>query len=165
MSVRKTTSRELPALRRVEITPTGTPRQYEMGGHSVTFVPLTIKRRSSSKVLVPPPGAANARIRTSVDLPMIRTLGKAFYWQRLLDSGEVENATELARRFRLEPGWVAEVLRMTRLAPDIVQAIVDGRQPRHLNLHALRGRQAEVPLDWQAQRVLFGFVLGATFES
>lgn len=165
MSVRKTTSRELPALRKVEITPTGTPRQYEMGGHSVTFVPLAIKRRSSSKVLVPPPGAANARIRTSVDLPMIRTLGKAFYWQRLLDSGEVENATELARRFRLEPGWVAEVLRMTRLAPDIVQAIVDGRQPRHLNLHAVRGRQAEVPLDWQAQRVLFGFVPGATFES
>lgn len=165
MSVRKTTSRELPALRKVEITPTGTPRQYEMGGHSVTFVPLVIKRRSSSKVLVPPPGAANARIRTSVDLPMIRTLGKAFYWQRLLDSGELENATELARRFRLEPGWVAEVLRMTRLAPDIVQAIVDGRQPRHLNLHAVRGRQAEVPLDWQAQRVLFRFVPSATFES
>lgn len=165
MSVRKTSNRELPALRKVEITPSGTPRQYEMGGHSVTFVPLAIKRRNSSKVLVPPPGAANARIRTSVDLPMIRTLGKAFYWQRLLDSGEVENATELARRFRLEPGWVAEVLRMTRLAPDIVQAIVDGRQPRHLNLHAVRGRQAEVPLDWQAQRVLFGFVPGATFES
>ena len=40
---------------------------------------------------------------------------------------------------------------------DIVQAILDGRQPRHLNLHAVRGRQAEVPVDWQEQRVLFGF--------
>ena len=76
---------------------------------------------------------------------------------RLLDSGEVTNASELARRFKLEPGWVAEVLRMTMLAPDIVQAIVEGRQPRNLNLHAVRGRQAEVPLDWQEQRVLFGF--------
>ena len=164
MSAKKPTDRELPALRKVEITPTGSPRQYEMGGRSVTFVPLAIKRRSSSKVLVPPPGATNARIRTSVDLPMIRTLGKAFYWQRLLDSGEIENATELARRFKLEPGWVAEVLRMTRLAPDIIQAIVDGRQPRHLNLHAVRGRQAEVPLEWQAQRVLFGFVPGAACQ-
>lgn len=91
---------------------------------------------------------AGAKIKSSFDLPMIRTLGKAFYWQRLLDSGEVVNATELARQFKLEPGWVAEVLRMTRLAPDIVQAIVDGRQPRHLNLHAVRGRQAEVPVNW-----------------
>ncbi len=165
MSAKKTTGRELPALRKVEITPAGSPRQYEMGGRSVTFVPLAIKRRSSSKVLVPPPGATNARIKSSFDLPMIRTLGKAFYWQRLLDSGEIENATELARRFKLEPGWVAEVLRMTRLAPDIIQAIVEGRQPRHLNLHAMRGRQAEVPLDWQAQRVLFGFAAGAAFES
>jgi hypothetical protein len=49
------------------------------------------------------------------------------------------------------------VLRMTRLAPDIIQAILEGRQPRHLNLHAVRGRQVEVPLDWDAQRVLFGF--------
>jgi len=52
---------------------------------------------------------------------------------------------------------VAEVLRLTRLAPDIVQAILDGRQPRHLNLHAVRGRQAEVPVDWDEQRRLFGF--------
>ena len=76
----------------------------------------------------------------------------------MIDTGEVANASELARRCRLETGWVCEVLRMTRLAPDIVRAILDGRQPRHLNLHTVRGRQAQVPLDWDAQRKLFGFV-------
>ena len=157
MRAKRMASRELPALRKVEITPNGTPRQYEMGGRSVTFVPLAIKRRSSSKVLVPPPGTTNIKVKSSFDLPIIRTLGKAFYWQHLVDSGQIENATALAHRFKLEAGWVAEVLRMTRLAPDIIQAIVDGRQPRHLNLHAVRGRQAEVPVDWQEQRVLFGF--------
>ena len=161
MNTVRTTDRVSPAIRRVTIMPSGSPRQYEVGGQSVTFVPLTIKRRKSSKVLVPPPGATHATIKSSFDLPMIRTLGKAFYWQRLLDSGEIGNATELAHRFKLEPGWVAEVLRMTRLAPDIIQAVVEGRQPRHLNLYAVRGRQAEVPLDWQAQRVLFGFVSGS----
>ncbi len=109
---------------------------------------------------MPPPGATNVAIKSSFDLPLIRTLGKAFYWQRLLDSGEVANATELARRFKLEPGWVAEVLRMTLLAPDIVQAIIDGRQPRQLNLHAVRGRQAEVPVGWEEQRGLFEIVTG-----
>jgi hypothetical protein len=149
--------REVPAQRKVEITMTGEARQFEAGGRSVTFVPLSIKRRHYSKVLVPPPGSKSVKIKSSFDLPLIRTLGKAYYWQRLLDTGVVANATELARQLRLEPGWIAEVLRLTRLAPDIVQAILDGRQPRHLNLHAVRGRQAEVPLAWEEQRVLFGF--------
>ena len=75
----------------------------------------------------------------------------------MLETGEMANASELARRFKLEVGWVCEVLRMTRLAPDIIRAILDGRQPRHLNLHAMRGRQREVPLDWDEQRGMFGF--------
>ena len=139
-------TRETPASRRVEITPSGTPRQFEVGGRPVTFVPLAIKRRRSSKLIVPPIGANPITSTSSLDLPLIRTLGKAFYWQRLLDTGEAPNAVELARRFKLDPGWVSEVLRMTRLAPDIIRAILDGRQPRHLNLHAARGRQIEVPL-------------------
>jgi len=150
-------TRETPAGRRVVVTPCGTPRQFEAGGRSVTFVPMTIKRRHSSKLIVPPVGATSVRATSSFDLPLIRTLGKAFYWQKLIDSGEAANASELARRFKLEQGWVSEVLRMTQLAPDIVRAILEGRQPRQLNLHAMRGRQAEVPLDWDEQRVMFEF--------
>ncbi|QDF95543.1 hypothetical protein CJ010_02765 [Azoarcus sp. DD4] len=134
------------AQRKVEITVTGEARQFEAGGQSVTFVPLTIKRRSYSKVTVPPPGSQSTKVKSSFDLPLIRTLGKAYYWQRLLDIGAVA-ATELGRQLRLEPGWVADVLRLTRLAPDSVQALLEGRQPRHLNQHAVRGRQAEVPVD------------------
>ena len=153
-------TRETPAARRVVVTPSGKPRDFELGGRSVTFVPLAIKRRHSSKLILPPAGEKFVRTTSTFDLPLIRTIGKAFYWQKLIDTGEVANATELARRFRLEPGWVSEVLRMTRLAPDIIRAVLDGRQPRHLNLHALRGRQAEVPLDWDSQRRDFGFVGG-----
>lgn len=155
-------TRETPASRRVVVTPSGAPRQFEVGGRSVTFVPLAIKRRHRSKLIVPPAGTTSIRATPSFDLPLIRTLGKAFYWQKLIDSGEVANASELARRFKLEAGWVSEVLRMTQLAPDIVRAILEGRQPRHLNLHSMRGRQAEVPLDWDEQRVLFEFVGSAS---
>lgn len=145
------------AARSVVITPSGKSRQFESGGRSVTFVPLCIKRRHRTKLIVPPDGEAVANSAASMDLPLVRTLGKAFYWERLIEHGEVANATELARLFKLEAGWVSEVLRMTLLAPDIVRAIVDGRQPRHLNLHAVRGRQKEVPLAWEEQRRLFGF--------
>ena len=151
------TQNEKAAARRVIITPSGKSRQFESGGRSVTFVPLSIKRRHRTKLIVPPDGETGAKATTSMDLPLVRTLGKAFYWERLIESGEVANATELARLFKLEAGWVSEVLRMTLLAPDIVRAILDGRQPRHLNLHAVRGRQKEVPVDWEQQRRLFGF--------
>ena len=151
------TARDTPACRRVVITQEGRPRQFEAAGQSVTFVPLAIRRRHNSKLIVPPVGAESARAATSHDLPLIRTLGKAFYWQRLIDSGEVANASELARNLKLEVGWVCEVLRMTRLEPDIIRAILDGRQPRQLTLHAVRGRQSEVPLGWHEQRKMFGF--------
>jgi hypothetical protein len=118
-----------------------------------------IKRRHRTKLIVPPVGASTVKATASFDLPLIRTLGKAFYWQRMIDTGEVANASELARSLKLEVGWVCEVLRMTRLAPDIIRAILDGRQPRHLNLHAMRGRQGEVPLDWDEQREMFGFAV------
>jgi hypothetical protein len=150
-------SQSTPQRCKIEISVSGPSREYQSQGSPVTFVPLTIKRRHTRKLLIAPPGQEDAKVRSSFDLPMIRTIGKAFYWQKLLDSGEVANATDLARQLKLEPGWVAEVLRLTRLAPDIVQAILDGRQPRHLNLHAVRGRQAEVPVDWDEQRRLLGF--------
>ncbi|MCS6765965.1 MAG: site-specific recombinase resolvase [Candidatus Protistobacter heckmanni] len=86
----------------------------------------------------------------------IKALGKAFYWKRLIDEGVYPTTADLARALKLEPGWAAEALRMTMLAPDIVEAIFEGRQPRHLNLHALRGRQDLLPRDWAEQRRLLG---------
>jgi hypothetical protein len=105
---------ERAAARSVVITPSGKSRQFESDGRSVTFVPLTIKRRHRTKLIVPPDGETGTNV-TTMDLPLIRTLGKAFYWERLIESGDVANATELARLFKLEPGWVADVLRMTLL--------------------------------------------------
>ena len=148
----------------VAIRRNGPVRDLSTTERRVTFVPLSIKRRHRRTLLIAPPGERDADAPSaalqgapSFDLPLIRTLGKAFYWQKLLDSGEVATITALAHQLNLEPGWVAEVLRMTRLAPDIVQATLSGTQPRHLNLHALRGRQAAVPLDWEEQRRVFGF--------
>lgn len=131
-------------------------RSYVSDGQRVTLVPLTIKRRQNRKLLIPP--ALDAATATGgFDVPMIKTLGKAFYWKRLIDEGVYTTTVDLARALKLEPGWAAEVLRMTMLAPDIVEAIFEGRQPRHLNLHTLRGRQALLPRDWAEQRKVLGF--------
>lgn len=131
-------------------------RSYVSGGQRVTVVPLTIKRRQNRKLLIPP--APDATGTTGgFDVPMIKTLGKAFYWKRLIDEGVYATTADLARALKVESGWAAEVLRLTMLAPDIVEAIFEGRQPRHLNLHTLRGRQEQLPRDWGEQRRLLGF--------
>lgn len=137
-----------------QIEAAGAPRRFDHGGRSVTFVPLTIKRRHTRKLLVPPADSQEAMRACSFDLPMMRTIGRAFYWQRLLDSGEAADANAIAKRFRLDHGWVCEILQLTRLAPDILVAIAEGRQPRHLNLQAIR---RGIPVGWAEQRSLLGF--------
>lgn len=132
-------------------------RSYVSNGQRVTVVPLTIKRRQNRKVLTPPPSSAPDSTVGGFDESMIRTLGKGFHWQRQLDEGRYPHVSDLARKQKLERGWVSEILRMTLLAPDIITAIFEGRQPRHVNLHALRGRIDIIPRDWNEQRRLLGF--------
>ena len=145
-----------PRKRTVHIEVGTDARSYVSGGQRVTLVPLTIKHRQNRKLLIPPaPDATGAA--GGFDAPMIKTLGKAFYWKRLIEEGVYSTTADLARALKVETGWAAEVLRMTMLAPDIVEAIFEGRQPRHLNLHTLRGRQDLLPRDWGEQRRLLGF--------
>lgn len=151
--------RQTPNLRRraVRVETAGEVREYVSGPQRVTVVPLTIRRRHNRKQLTPPPGEHSAVGPGNLDAPMIKTLGKAFYWLRLLQEGQYESGNELARAFKLEAGWVAEVVRLTLLAPDIVEAILEGRQPRHLNLQTLRGRIAALPREWVQQLRELGF--------
>lgn len=147
-----------PRLRNVRIEIGGAARKIMDGTQRVTMVPLTIRRKQNRKLLTPPPGSSASVMSGGMDIPMIKTLGKAFYWQRLLDEGKYATATELARAFKLEPGWVAEVLRMANLAPEIIEAILDGSQPRHLNLQTIRGRYESLPRDWEKQKKMLAFV-------
>ena len=147
-----------PRLKACQIQMEGEVRHYTHGLQRVTLVPLSIRRRSNRTVLCAPPDSSSAQSVGGIDEPMIKTLGKAFHWQRLLDRGEYKTARDLARAKRLEAGWVAEVLRLTMMAPDIVEAILEGRQLRHLNLQVLRGRHEQLPRNWQEQRALLGFI-------
>ena len=147
-----------PRLRSVRIDVEGKSRQFMTESQRVTMIPLKIRRKQNRKLLTPPSGTMANVMSGGVDIPMIKTLGKAFYWQRLLEDGKYATATDLARAFNLEPGWVAEVLRMTSLAPDIVEAIMEGVQPRHLNLQTIRGRHEPLPREWDEQKKMLAFV-------
>ena len=90
-------------------------------------VPFRIVKRGGRKEMQLPEGAAQPR-RT--DNTLVKALARAFRWKRMLESGEFATIAELAEREGIAPSYMTRVLRLTLLAPDIVEAILDGRQGR-----------------------------------
>lgn len=93
-----------------------------------------------------PQGAFNQRAR--VDSALVKALARAFRWQRMLESGEFATIADLAKREGIAASYVTRVLRLTLLAPGIVESILDGRQGQHVTLEALRG---QFPAEWDRQ--------------
>jgi hypothetical protein len=71
---------------------------------------------------------------------MVKALARAFRWRRLLEAGTFATVEEIAAAEKINASYVGRVLRLTLLAPDIVEAILDGRQPADLTLAALMQR-------------------------
>ena len=117
-----------------------------------TFIPLKIRKRGASKVVVRPDGqaAAPAQFATQIDQPLLMAVTRAFYWQQLLDDGVVGSGSEIAQREGLHHSTVNELLRLTLLEPTIIQTILAGQQPRCMSL--LWFQRHPLPTDWVAQR-------------
>ncbi len=123
--------------------------------HTLTVViPLRVKPRGGRKAMVMPGVLALERRQ---DITLMKAVARAFRWRRMLESGRFATISELAAAEKINPSYVSRVLRLTLLAPDIVEAILDGRQPRNLDLQKLRGRHDQLPRDWMEQRRLLGF--------
>ena len=116
-------------------------------GSITVRVPLAIRLKPGSKTVVTPGGAAPT-VRTHADPALLKALARAFRWQRLLDDGRYASISELAAAERIERGYLGSILRLTLLAPDVVEAIVDGRQRDGLSLPVLMGGFSEV---WPAR--------------
>ncbi|KNX40408.1 hypothetical protein ROTO_30600 [Roseovarius tolerans] len=112
-------------------------------------VPFRVIKRGGRKEMVLPPGASHERPR--VDNTLVKALARAFRWKRMLESGEFATITELAAREGIAPPYLTRVLRLSLLAPDIVELILDGRQPREMTVEALRER---IRVDWDEQRAV-----------
>jgi hypothetical protein len=84
---------------------------------------------------------------------MVKALARAFRWRKMLDEGLYGTLEDLARAKNVHATYVSRVLRLTLLAPEIVEAILDGRQSGELRLDDLL---EGFPLEWEGQRSHFG---------
>ena len=117
-------------------------------GETITVhIPLTFRKRGGRKLVVTPDGAEWAP-RPRVDNAMVKALARAFRWRKMLDDGRACDARGSGPGQGRRASYVSRVLRLTLLAPEIVEAILDGRQPAELQLDDLL---EGFPLEWTQQ--------------
>jgi hypothetical protein len=121
----------------------------------IVSIPVSFRQSAGRKQIVVPAGADSWQpSRPRCDNSLINALAKAHRWRRLIETGRYASAAELSDREDINESYVCRVLRLTLLAPDVVEAILNGRQPKTLELKSLL---KPFPSEWEAQRHHFGF--------
>lgn len=116
-------------------------------------LPVKLSRRGTGSRIVL---ANDDQSREQQDANLIKLVTDAHRWNRMLAEGEVSSVRELAMRESHDTSDISRTLNLAYLAPDIVEAILDGLQPVGLTASQLR-RMTDLPFDWQAQRRVLGF--------
>jgi hypothetical protein len=120
-------------------------------------IPMRLARRGGRKLILTPDGAAPARQRQLPDDTMVKALVRAHRSRRRIESGGAASINDVAEQEGVTGPHVYRLLRLTCLAPDIVAAILDGRQPNGVVLADLA---RDVPLDWKEQHARWHSVSG-----
>ena len=99
-------------------------------------LPLSIRKRGGRKRVVAPDGAPSwVPSQARIDSTLVKAIARAHRWQRLLEDGVFSSIAELAAAEPINPSYLAPVLRLTLLAPEIVEHVLDGRHdPERLTL-------------------------------
>jgi hypothetical protein len=116
-------------------------------------IPIRLHRRGGRKLIMTPEGAAMPAPKPSRDETLVKALVRARRWRRRIESGQAKSITDLAEQEGVTDAYVCRLFPLTCLAPDIVEAILDGRQPKGLRLAEVLGNAS---LSWEAQRRAFG---------
>lgn len=119
-------------------------------GRTLTVsVPMTFTKRGGRKLVITPDGTPSwAPPRRRVDNAMVKALARAFRWRKLMETEAYGTVEEIAGAEKINASYVSRVLRLTLLAPDIVEAVLDGRQPPEMTLAVL---MKPFPVAWEEQ--------------
>ena len=141
---------------------TGRPVTHELptpagGVRLETFVPWTLVRRGLKKRVITPLDAPQeflaeakrdrAAQAAAQDSALMRALGLAHHWQKLLDEERAASAADIAKAEGMDVTQVRRVLRLTLLAPEVVERLVGSPD---IVLEQVMRRQW--PADWGKQR-------------
>ena len=131
-----------------------TAEPQSTGGATLTVrVPLTIRRRGGRRRVIAPAETETGRSgKRTDDDPLLTALARAYRWQRLTENGTYASLNDLAAAEGVDRSYAGKATRLMLLAPDIIEAILDGREPATVTLDQLL---APFPVEWRRQRAGF----------
>ena len=125
-----------------------------------TFIPWTLIKRGIKKQIITPIDAPQEFLEEaarekqaradSQDSALMRALGLAYHWQRLLETGSYNSMTEIATAEGMDLGQVSRIAQLVQLAPDLVEGISQGK----IKASASQLVRNKLPASWQAQHEL-----------
>lgn len=109
-------------------------------GQTITVrVPIAFSRRRGRKRVVRPDGSEMVPLaQPHFDQTLVKALARAHRWQRMIEDGACATLQDIAAAERINPSYVSRIFRLTLLSPDLVEAILDGRQSNQLRSRVLR---------------------------
>ena len=117
-------------------------------------MPFAIRKRGGRKLVITPDGTSAAPMtRARVDSALLKALARGFRWRKLLETGDFSTIGDIAKAEKINSSYVSRVLRMTLLAPEIVEAILAGRQPEGLTMAKA---MQPFPVEWIKQTANIG---------
>lgn len=102
------------------------------------------------------PASTSNRASSAADTTLVKAVARVLRWRRMLESGHYGTIDELAAAKTINSSYVSRMLRLTRLAPEVVDAILDGRPPERMTLSVL---MEPFPVEWGRQRFAFCEIL------
>ena len=153
ISVRRSRLAELLGSGSIElVTQRGTPDNDAMAVLTLTVRARLQRVGREMKMLV-----ENTDDQTGADPALLRIVARAHDIQERLMQKSGLTLHAIASQEHVTPGYVSRLLRLSSLAPDIITAIVNGKNPPQLTAKKLMRLALEIPVDWTAQRKLLGF--------
>ena len=112
-----------------------------------------LQQRGGRKRVMAPDGKSLTP-QPEIDNALVKALARAHRWQRMLDTGQYASLTELAEAENINRSYLSRMLRLTLLAPYIVEAIMEGRQGPEIRLECL---MQPMPVAWEGQERRFRY--------
>jgi hypothetical protein len=119
------------------------------GRTAMVSIAVSFLQRAGRKQILSPAGAAPWSPAPRVDSALVKAVVRAHRWRQMIESGKYASSAELAKAEKVNDSYLSRILRLTLLAPDIIEAILTGRQPATLQLDELL---KPLPAAWSQQR-------------
>ncbi len=128
--------------------------RLEESEHGIrVHVPMSFRKRSGHKEIVVPDGLQPEEPSTpDYHEALVIAISRAHRWKKLLEEAKYRSVAHMARALKMNRYYMARLLRLTLLAPEMVETILDGREPQGMSLEMLR---EPMPMVWHEQRKSF----------